>query len=85
MIDQPCVIRDYSDYLFVSVKYVELVRMSRPKLLRVYSRCCSALGEVTVAQGSFVAATAHKAECQLWEHERDGDQPAHEQSHNYAD
>ena len=58
------------------------MRTDSQKLSCVDSQFFSALGEVTLVQGSVVAATAHKAECRLCKHECDGDQPAREQSHN---
>ena len=80
--NQHCVIRDCSEYVFVPVKYFELVCMDSQKISCADSQVSSALGKVTLVQGSVVAATAHKAECRLCDHECDGDQPAHEQSHN---
>ena len=67
--NQRCVIRDCSEYVFVPVKYFGLVRMDSQNILCVDSQFSSALDEVTLVQGSVVAATAHKAECRLCDHE----------------
>ena len=59
--NQPCVIRDCSEYVFVSVKYFEFVRMEwTATRLCVDSQFSSAVGEVTRVQG-FVSATRPSA------------------------